>query len=157
VNYWILQHNPAVYIGIPSYPSEVPNNLDYWCIRCHTKHVRKYDQVFIWHSGKERGIHNIGKIISVEPHGRKTQRYLDLMWASDVHNYEPEARTKLRQYPRILIEREYKNDFQSYFSEDELKKAGFDNLRVARGGIFKLDSTVGEQLLQYIKDTIGEI
>jgi hypothetical protein len=151
VNYWILQFNPKVYYGKPNYPSEVPDCLDYWCIKNHSKHVKKDDRFFIWYCGKDRGIHNIGKIISVEPHSETVQKYLDLMWASDINNrkYDSEAQTRLAKYPKILIEKEHRENFQHFFPEDELKEAGF-NFRISQGGIFSKDYDIGELLWQYI-------
>jgi len=159
MDYWILQHNPAILKNNPNRPPGIPDNFDYWRIRWYEKQVNIDDLAFIWIAGPKRGIYNVAKIISVEPHNPQAQRYIDLMWISDYPYYDSDAVTRLGQYPSILIERWYSNDFQQPLSIDELRSEGFDNLPVIQrpwsGGIFPLEQIVGERLLEHIRRTRG--
>ena len=163
MNYWILQHNPAILpVGDTNYPGQVPANLDYWRIRNHTKHVKKDDQTFIWYSNTnkaKRGIYNIAQIVSVEPHSPEAQRYIMLMWESDRLRYNPIAYARLGQYPAILIRRQYPSDFDPHISLDELKNADFADFPAVyapyQWGIRWVDPETGERLMMHIQKTRG--
>ncbi len=156
MGYWILQHNPAILSLNCPHPLEVPPNIDYWRIRYYADKVSISDIAFIWHAGSARGIYDVATIISAPPHSSKVGNWISLMWESDLPYYEPNAFTRLGRYEAILIERKYQDDLQPPILPEELEQQGFGNLPVIRmpqSGIYRLDQTVGERLLEYIERT----
>ena len=158
MNYWILQYNSATLSDNCPHPPQVPPNIDYWCIRYYANKASIGDIAFIWHAGSARGIYNVATIVSVPPHSSQAGNWIRLMWESDRPCYVPDAFTRLGQYEAILVERKYQGDLQPLILLEELQQQGFSNLPVIRmpqSGIYRLDQTVGERLLEYIERTRG--
>lgn len=154
MNYWILQHNPAILRPNPNPCRGVPPNRDYWRIGWYKDSVSIGDQAFIWYSGHDRGIYNVAKVVSVPNHNPQHCNQLDLLWNNDRPYYNPEALQRLEQYPAILIDYEYPGDLDLPLLVGELRREHFGNLPIIhmwRHGIYRLDLNVGKRLLEYIR------
>ena len=158
MGYWLLQYNPAILGPNCPRPPEVPPKMDYWRISRYENRVRRGDTAFIWHAGPHRGIYNVAKIVSVEPHNAQAENLINLMWESDRPCYDPNEFNRLGQYRAILLENQYRDDLPSPLRVEELKREDFGNLPVIqmpRRGIYSLGQTMGERLLEYIQRTRG--
>jgi hypothetical protein len=159
MEYWILQHNPAILHNVAARPSKE----DYWRIRWYDNRVDFGDVAFIWYAGSARGIYNVAKIISVPPHSHEVENKMNQWWEEDRPYYDTVAFNRLSQYQAILIQYEYEQDFgdssRPPVSVAELTREGFGGLliiRMPRLGIYSIDQAVGERLLEYIRRTRGE-
>jgi len=154
MEYWILQHNPAILRDCPN-PPGVPTERTYWRISRYANSVNIGDVAFIWYAGRKRGIYQVAKLVSVPPHRPDAENQIGLLWRSDFPCYDPEARRRLGQHPSILID--IQCELASPLLVGELSRNGFADLPVIRmpwwGGIYKVEHSVGQRLLEYIRRT----
>jgi hypothetical protein len=129
--------------------------MDYWHISRYADEVATEDIVFIWHAGVGRGIYDVAKVRSVPPHRPEARRQIDILKRDDdrfwADTYE---RDRLRQLPTVLIERQYVGKVEPPVLVDELKQNGFGSLPIiamAQRGIYRVEQTIGERLLDYIR------
>lgn len=161
MEYWILQYNPATLTEGCPHPPEVQEERDYWRIRYYADAINIGDIAFIWHAndyrrGKSRGIYNVATIVSVPPHSPEAENQITLMWESDHPCYDTVAFNRLGRYPAILIQYPTLDDLHPPLLVDELRAQGFGDLppiKMAQGGIYRLDRAVGHRLLEYIRRT----
>jgi len=161
MGYWILQHNPNNLRGDYRPPSRIPSNRGCWTISRYVNRISIGDVAFIWysnHNSHNRGIYNVSTIVSVPPHSEESQRQAGIIWENLRHYFDPGAFNRLDQYPCILVDDQYSDDFHEPVSVAELRQMGLGNLliiRMPRWGIYNMDQTAGEQLLGYIQRTRG--
>lgn len=156
MQYWILQHNPRLLrVNIPAPPS-VPPSRDYWHISRYARDVCIGDVAFIWHAGVDRGIYDVSTVVSTPPHSPEA----DSQIRSLIRNDDPfwtdlEERDKLRQRPTLLIERRYPNGLHPPILVQELRRQAFrlPVLTMPQRGIYRLEDSVGGQLLHYVNVT----
>ena len=157
MQYWILQHNPAILsFNIPN-PPGVPDDRDYWHISRYEDKVAIGDVAFIWHAGTYRGIYDVATVVSIPPHAPKAVEEIELLMRNDEKDWlNKPARNRLRQLPTILIERQYHGGLQPPVLVEELRKHGFSDLqiiRMAQRGIYHVEQDMGARLLEYIRRT----
>ena len=159
--YWILQHNPANLSPDYRPPSGIPSNRSCWRINRYVNRVSIDDVAFIWytnHNRHERGVYNVSTIVSVPPHSAEFEGQVSIIWESFRPYFDPGKFRQLEQYTPILIDDRYSDDFHRPVTVEELRQMGLGDLliiRMPRWGIYSLDHTVGEQLLEYIQRTRG--
>jgi len=161
MEYWILQHNPNNLSDDYRSPPGIPLNRGCWTISRYVNRVSIGDVAFIWytnHNSHNRGIYNVSTIVSVPPHSDESQRQIGIIWENLRDYFDPDAFNRLDQYPRILVDDQYLDDFRQPIMVEELTQMGLGDLliiRMPRWGIYSLAHTVGEQLLEHIRRTRG--
>lgn len=158
MEYWILQGKLADKSPAYALPSGIQPNMDCWRIRYYANEVSVGDIAFIWYPNPGRGIYNVSKIVSVPPHSAESERQISILWESFRGYIDPGKFGRLSQYQAILVEDQYLDDLHPPVRVEELKQKGFHDLPVIgmpRLGIYRLEYTVGERLLEYIEQTRG--
>ena len=156
MEYWILQGRLTDKSPAYHSPSGIPLNLDCWRIRYYAEEVNIGDIAFIWYPNPDRGIYNVSKVVSVPPHSVEYERQINTLWESFRGYIDSDKFGMLSHYQAILVEDQCLDDLQPPVLFEELQQQGFGNLpviRMARSGIYRLDQTVGERLLEYIQRT----
>ncbi len=158
MEYWILQGKLADKSPAYHLPSGIQPSMDCWRIRYHANEVSIGDIAFIWYPNPDRGIYNVSKIVSVPPHSAESESQISILWESFRGYIDPDKFSKLSQYQAILVEDQYLDDLHPPVLVEELRQIDLGNLliiRMPRLGIYSLDQTVGERLLEHIERTRG--